>query len=253
MSPATAPAPQSDSAPLSELSRITGVIFEPAKTFADIAKRPGWIVPLVLVILVSLAFLYAFSVQVGFDRAIAKAIEGNERMAQMPPEQRQRIIDSQMRFAPFAGYAGIVIFTPVYYLIASGIILGIVKGLMDAPIKFKQVFAVMAYASALPRITFSALAGLVMFMQNPDDFNVQNPFASNPAALMNPGSSSKFVHSLAGSLDVFNMWVIVLIAFGLKAAGGKSLSFAGALGAVVLPWAVWVLGRAALASVFNFG
>ena len=248
-----AASPESEPEPLSEFSRVTGVVFEPAKTFADIAKRPGWIVPLILLILFSLFYLYGFSVHVGWERAITKANDASARMSQMPPDQRQRAVEMQLRVAPIMGYTGIVLFTPLYYLVASGVMLGIVKGLMDAPVTLKQVFAVISYASAVPRVIFSMLAGVVMFLQNPDDFDMQNPFASNPGALMSPENSSKFVHSLATSLDVFNLWVIVLIAIGLKAAGGKSLSFAGALGAVVLPWAVWVLGRAALASVFSFG
>ena len=248
-----AAAPGSEPAALSEFARLTGVVFEPGRTFADIAKRPAWIVPLILVILLSLFYLYGFSVHVGWERAITKAIDSSPRMAQLPLDQRQRAVEMQLRLAPIFGYAGIVIFTPLYYLVASGVMLGIVKGLMDAPVTLKQVFAVMSYASAVPRVIFALLAAVVMFLQNPDDFDMQNPFASNPGALMSPENSSKFVHSLASSLDVFNLWVIVLIAIGLKAAGGKSLSFAGALGAVVLPWAVWVLGRAALASVFSFG
>lgn len=250
MAPATAAAFESEPAPLSELSRVTGVVFEPSKTFADIAKRPAWVIPLVLVVLFSLVYLYAFSVHVGWERGITKAIDSSARVAQLPPEQRQRAIEMQLKFAPIAGYAGVVLFTPLYYLIAAGVLTGIVKGLLDVPVAFKQAFAVMAYASAVPRIIFSVLSGVVMFLQNPDDFDMQNPFVSNAGALMNPETSSKFVHSLAGSLDVFNIWVMFLIATGLKAAGGGKLSFGAAVFAVLTPWAVWVLGRAALASVF---
>jgi len=43
----------------------------------------------------------------------------------------------------------------------------------------------------------------------------------------------------------------LLVATGLKAAGGKKLSFGGALTAVALPWAILVLGRASLAGLFS--
>jgi len=46
---------------------------------------------------------------------------------------------------------------------------------------------------------------------------------------------------------LFVFWTIFLIATGLKAAAGKKLTFTGALMAVLLPWAVVVLGKAALA------
>jgi hypothetical protein len=52
-------------------------------------------------------------------------------------------------------------------------------------------------------------------------------------------------------LDLFVIWTILLMATGLKAAAGKKLTFTGALVAVVLPWAVWTLGKAAIAGAFS--
>ena len=95
------------------------------------------------------------------------------------------------------------------------------------------------------------LAIAVMFMKPPDDFNLQNPLVFNPGAFMDPLTSSKFLYSVATSLDLFRLWTLVLIAIGLKAAGGKQLSMGGAVTAVFLPWAIWTLGAAALAGVFS--
>jgi len=85
----------------------------------------------------------------------------------------------------------------------------------------------------------------VLFLKNPDEVNVQNALAFNPGAFMDPATSSKFLYSLATSLDLFSFWTILLMATGLKAAAGKKLSFGGALFAVVFPWAVYVLGKSA--------
>ena len=59
---------------------------------------------------------------------------------------------------------------------------------------------------------------------------------------MDPNTKSYFLHTLANSLDLFSAWKIILIALGLKAAAGKSLSFTGALLVVLIPWGIWVLG-----------
>jgi hypothetical protein len=92
---------------------------------------------------------------------------------------------------------------------------------------------------------------VVLHLKNPDEINVQNALAFNPGAFMDPNSGSKFLYSLATSLDLFSFWTILLIAVGLKAAAGKKLTFGGAVFAVVLPWAVYVLGKSALAGVFS--
>jgi hypothetical protein len=90
---------------------------------------------------------------------------------------------------------------------------------------------------------------VVMNLKNPDEFNINNPTAFNPGAFLDPQSASKFVYSLASSLDLFVIWTILLIATGIKAAAGKKLSFGGAFFAVALPWAIWIFCKAALAGL----
>jgi hypothetical protein len=171
-------------------------------------------------------------------------------MQQMTPEQKEQTLAVQMKFAAVGGYAGAIMGVPIYDLIVAAVLLGIAGGIMSGGMRFKQVFAIVCY-SGLPGVISAILTVVVIFLKNPDDFNLQNPLAFNPAAFMDPNTTSKFVYSLAGSLDLFVIWTILLMATGLKAAAGKKLTFAGALIAVVAPWAVVVLGKAALAGVFS--
>lgn len=235
---------------MGEFSRLTGVFFEPQKTFEDIARRPGFLVPMILIMVCSLAVMAVFTQHVGWDRLMRQQMETNSRMAQLTPEQRDNAIAVQSKFAPIIGIAGALIGLPIYFTVAAAVLLGIVAGIMSAPVKFIQVFSVMAYAS-LTGVVSAILTLVVMFLKSPDQFNLQNPLAFNPGAFMDPQTSSKFVYSLATSCDLFSFWTIFLIATGLKAAAGKKLSFGGALFAVILPWAVWVLGKSAIAGMFS--
>ncbi len=235
---------------MGEFARLTGIFFEPKKTFEDIAQRPGWLVPLILIIICAVAVMVMITQHVGFDRIIRQQMENNPRMAQLSPEQRDQALAMQTKFAPIGGAVGAVVVPPVYCLIASAVLLGIVAGIMSAPVKFKQVFAVMCYAS-LTGVVSSILTIVVIMLKNPDQFNLQNPLAFNPGAFMDPQASSKFLYSLATSLDLFSFWTMFLIATGLKAAAGKKLSFGGALFSVGLPWAIYVLGKSAIAGMFG--
>lgn len=232
---------------MGEFSRLMGVFFEPKRTFGDIAERPRWLAPTLLLIVASLAVIYLFNVHVGWDSYLHRIMDNNPRVQQLSPEQRDRVMNTQLRIVPIFSYVGAVLGVPLTFLVGGGLILGIVRGLLGAPIRFAQVFAVMAYAS-LPRVIFAALSIVVMFLKNPEDFDIQNSFGSNPGAYMDPQTSSRFLYSLAGAFDLFSIWVILLIAVGLKAAGGKRISFGGALFAVLLPWVVYVLIRGALAA-----
>jgi hypothetical protein len=250
MTPELLPEEEPQAKGLGEGSRLTGVFFEPAKTFEDVAARPGFWAPLILVIVVSLVYMALFGQHVGWERMIRHQTETSARAAQQPPEQREAGIQMAVKIAPIAGYVGVLVGIPLVWLIWSAVLLGIVKGMMSAQVRLKQVFAILCYAG-LPGVIMALLAIAVMFMKPPDDFNLQNPLVFNPGAFMDPLTTSKFLYSLASALDLFRLWTLVLVAIGLKAAGGKQLSMGGAMTAVFLPWAIWTLCSAALSGVFN--
>jgi hypothetical protein len=248
MTPEVVQPPEPDSAQIGAFSRITGVFFEPGKTFADIGRRPTWVVPVLLLVLVTVAVTFTMGQKIGWEQMVRQQMEANPRTAQLTAEQREAQIAVGTRMGGIFAYM-VPVFLPVYYLIVSGVLLGM-TAMMSAGLKFKQVFGVVAHAN-LPGLVSAVLMIVVMFLKSPSDLNIQNPLAFNPAAFMDPQTSSKFVYSLASSLDLFSFWIIFLLAIGLSAAAGKKLSFGGALTAVVVPWAIWVLGKSTLAGVFS--
>jgi len=235
---------------MGEFSRIVGVFFEPTRTFTDIAQRPSWIVPMILVILSVIGVTTVISQRIGWERILRHQNEASSRYQQSTQEQKDQTLAIQMKFAPVTAYVGAVIGVPIVDVIIAAVLLGIAGGLMGGGMRFKQVFAIVCY-SGLPGIISSILTVVVVFLKNPDDFNMQNPLAFNVGAFMDPNTASKFMYSLAGSLDLFVIWMILLLATGLKAAAGKKLTFTGALVAVILPWAVVILGKAAIAGAFS--
>jgi hypothetical protein len=248
MTPETVRIPEPDAPRMSAVSRVAGVFFEPSKTFEDIGRRPTWLVPLLLLIVATLAVVTVTAKRVGFEQVIRQQFENSSRAAQMTAEQREQAIAMQVRVGGMFAYA-VPIFLPIYYLVVSGVMLGF-TAMMSAGLRFKQVFAVVCHAN-LPALVSALLTIVVMFLKNPTEINVQNPLAFNPAAFMDPASTSKFVYSLSSSLDLFSFWIMFLMATGFKAAAGRKLSFGGALAAVVIPWAVWVLLKSTLAGVFS--
>ena len=94
-----------------------------------------------------------------------------------------------------------------------------------------------AAISATPKFA-KALGIVVIFLKNPDQFNLMNPLAFNPAAFMDQKTASKFIYTLASGCDLFVIWVLILTVIGLKAAAGKKLSTGAAAVAVVLPGSV---------------
>ena len=239
---------------MGEFSRLSGVFFEPGKTFADIAERPSWFAPLLLIILATVAFYVAYGQHVGWQAYVQDQIDmsarAQQQMQNMSPEQRQKSLDLQMKIMPVIYYVGPVLGMPLMYLFSSLILLGIASGLMSAGVKFKQIFAIECYAG-LVGIIPHLLGIVVMFLKSPDQFNLMNPLAFNPAAFMDQKTASKFLYTLGTGTDLFVIWTLIVTVIGLKAAAGKKLSTGGAAVAVILPYALLLLVGATLAGAFS--
>jgi hypothetical protein len=245
------PAPASDNAtpPLGEVGRITGVFFDPKKAFADIAARPGWIVPVVLLIVFYLAFMYLFTTHVGWEHSMRQAMEASTRVQNMDAQQREAALQMQLKFAPIGAYIVGPIAIVVVALIMAGVLLMVCK-MMGASLTFKQMFGISAYAM-LPGIVASILTIIVIFTQNPENFNLQNPIAFNVGHYLEPPpSTAKALYSIATSIDLFSFWTILLLAVGISVAARK-FPFSKALVAVVVPWVILVLVKAGWASLFG--
>jgi len=230
---------------MNEPGRLFGVFYEPGKVFADVAERPRWLVPLIVGILLAVSLTYAISTHIGWDQTIRQVFANNSRVAELPADQREQLIARSAKFASIVGWAGAVVFPPFFVLIVAGVLTGIFNGLLGTELKFVQTFAITAYAF-LVRGLYNLLLILLLYLKPPEDFNIQiSPFS--PAAYMNRQENPKWLMSLAGSLDLFTIWTIVLLAIGFSVAA-KKLSFSKALITIAIPWLVLVVAQMVLQS-----
>ena len=130
MTPENAAAVEPEPSRMGEFSRIVGVFFEPSKTFRDIAERPAWIVPMILVILAVMGIITAESQHIGWDRIFRHQMETNSRFQQMPADQREQQLAIQEKFASVGGYVFALIGVPVSDLIIAAVLLGIAGGVL---------------------------------------------------------------------------------------------------------------------------
>ena len=104
-----------------------------------------------------------------------QAMETNTRLQNMDAQQRESALQMQLKFAPIGAYIVGPIAIVVVALIMAGVLLMVCK-MMGASLTFKQMFGISAYAM-LPGLIASILTIIVIFTQNPENFNLQNPIA----------------------------------------------------------------------------
>ncbi|MFQ5694445.1 MAG: Yip1 family protein [Terriglobia bacterium] len=236
--------------PMGEIDRLTGVLFDPKPAFADIAAHPTrWWVPILIIAVLSLTFTYSFTQRVGWERFMRQQVAQNERFQQLPAEQREQILQQQLRFVPIFGYVGGAVGLLVLSLIVAGIFLFVFNVLLGAQVTYKQYFTLACY-SFLPYALTTVLAFVLLFLKEPRDFNLQNPTTSNIGAFLDPNTSPAWLISLATSIDLFTIWVLILLATGISAAARK-MSWGKAFTWVVLCWVVWLVIKTGWALAFS--
>ena len=235
--------------PLSEPARLINTFIAPGSTFADIRRNQSWWAPWVLMSIVSLAFVFVMGQKIGFDQImrneIAKKPAQMEQFEKLSPEQRARQMEVGAKITSYFSYA-----TPVFSLVGGLIVAGVLLAVFNfgagAEVTFKQSLAIVMYGF-LPFL-IHALLGIVSLTVgvDPEGFNVRNPVATNPAYFMNP-LEHKFLYGLLTAVDVFSIWVIVLLVIGYSSV--SKLKRSTAILIVAACFLVYKLASSALSAL----
>lgn len=242
-------APQS----MGAFARVIGALFSPRATFQDIARKPSWLLPLLILIILSMGITTIFSHRVGWRAFMEKqnlqSRSTQQRMERMTPEQRERMVEMQVKIAPIAGYIGALVGFPVISLVIAAIFMGIFNATSSASLDFKTSFGVVTH-SYMPFAIPSILGILVLYLKPPDTVDLQNLVASNVGALLSK-SAPMWQQSTGTSLDIFTFWVLGLMAFGYSVVRPRKLKIGTSLAWVVGVWVVYLLIKAGLLSMIG--
>lgn len=87
VSPA-APEPQSQ---MSAISRMFGVLFSPQKTFEDIVRKPSWLIPIIVLTILSIGVSFALIHRVNWRDYISQQIEKSPRLPNYRPSRKSSV------------------------------------------------------------------------------------------------------------------------------------------------------------------
>lgn len=240
---------------LSEFERIIDIFIAPSKAFADLKRKARWWVPWLLLTLVGTAYILTIDKKIGYE-AIVEARMAHatpffqHALDRMTPEQKQNVVESQIRGARRGIYLA-PFFILLYGLLAAGVLTPTFNFVLDAGVKFKDALAVVFYG-ALPRILWIALGIVVIFVGvEPEGFDQENPVASSLGAFLGINSDSHFLYRFLTGFDVFFIWIVIVIGLGFVQVASRKISKGSAIAVVAGWYLVLILCRAALSSILG--
>jgi hypothetical protein len=224
--------------------RLIGAVVSPEATFESIARRPGWLLPVLLLVVVNVAVAFS-SIRRGYVSAyIPRELE--ELTPGLTPDQRQKAIAIHTREAPVGAYAYAIIGTPIGLLIVAAVFFGAFRIGFGAAITFAQSFSVTAYA-AVPSIVRGFVALAFLWARPPTGASPLTVSMSNLGAYL-PAHVPLWLTTLGIHIDAFTFWTMGLLATGFAAASAKRVPRRTAFVMVIVIWAVYVLANAGLAA-----
>ena len=245
VSPA-APEPQPQ---MSAISRVFGVLFSPQKTFEDIVRKPGWVLPIVLLTILSIAVSFGLNQRVNWREFMSQQIEKSPQGAQLSTEQKEQRIEAGAKFAPISTYVFGTLGPLLIALIMALVMWGAYSLLGGASTNFSTAMAITAHAFMTGLIS-SPLFLLVIFLKAPGTIDLDNPVATNLAAFL-PDDSAKWLVALLKSFDVFTFWTLILIAIGFAVTSPKKLKGSKPYVIAFGVWAAYVVCRVGFAFAFS--
>lgn len=244
------PAPDAQEKPgISPFGRIIGVFFSPKATFEDIARKPSWVLPVILLTVLSIGVSFSINQRVNWREFMAQQIEKSPQSANMSAEQKEQRIEGGAKFSPIVtwviGVCGPILFT----LIVALVMWGAYNLLGGANTDFGTSFAITTHA-ALTGLVSSLLFILVLYLKPAGTVDMENPVATNLAALL-PEDSAKWLVALLKSIDIFTFWTLILLAIGFATTNPKKLKGSKAFTIAFSVWAVYVVLRVGSAWIFS--
>ncbi len=231
---------------------LTGIFFEPERTFDSLRERPRFLVAGLVMVVVFMAFYLFYLQRVGYENLITAETEVNaQKNPDMSDENKQQARDIQLKpFVKAIRYATPPIgFVIVFAAGAAIYLLGVI--MMGKSMTYKQALAVWVY-SGLPPLVLMMLANIVLLLVRPPDPTDYDAVASglrglvhaNPGAFMSSAASPVLV-TILGALDLFAFYGLFLAALGLRRVARLSAGSAWAIALVI--WLIGVIARIVIA------
>src|ERR1700719_3330894 len=247
---ASMPAPEAQSQPaMSPIGRIIGVFFSPKATFEDIVRKPSWVLPVVLLTLFSIAVSFAINQRINWREFMSQQIEKSPQASSMSAEQKEQRIEGGAKFSPPFTYV-IGFLGPIVGILCVALVMwGAYNLLSGANTDFRTSFAITAHAF-MTGLLSSLLFILVLYLKPYGTVDLENPVATNLAALLQD-DSTKWLVALLKSIDVFTFWTLIFLAIGFAATNPKKLRGSKAFTIAFSVWAAYVVCRVGVAFIFS--
>jgi len=220
-------------------SKILNIFFEPRKVFESLKTKPTWLVPFIILVLISVVSMY-----LTYPFIMADTIEKIRTNEKIPDEQKEMIVSrmEENTQPPWWQVALAPVGVLIYFLIVSGILFFVGNVLLGGDSSFRKVFSVYIYSSlvAIP----AAIIKIPLAVAK-KTAEVQTSLA----LFLSPDIKEAFIYRFFAHFDIFNIWMIILVSLGLAVM--YNFTVKKSFTTVFALWLLWAIVSSSLAGLFG--
>ncbi|MCX6843044.1 MAG: Yip1 family protein [candidate division WOR-3 bacterium] len=208
------------------------IYFSPSRAFGRLKEKPNWLVPLVIVLVFNMLFVFISSQYIDWGKQRQAALE-RMRERNVPQEQIDKATEGMDKFysSPTMRYGMPVVsalFIGVVALLFLAVIYNVSLPLFGGASDFKRTWAIVCNASLIA-VPSAIVRGVLVLLKGSAE-------VTTSLLVVAPNLKQPFLKGLLAQLDIFDFWKFMLIAIGLKVVFGLKGSKS-----YTLVFAVWVV------------
>lgn len=195
--------------PMNIVARFIGIITSPKATFASVVAHPKWLGMLALTTVLIAAFTaLPLTTPAGRQAGLDQQVESMKSIGFEVNDEMYAQMEKSSQMAPYTTGISVLFVSPIFTVIVAGILFAIFNAAMGGEASFKQVFTVLVHAGAVSALS-TVFSGVINYFRG----GVSS--AANLGALLPMLPEGSFVANLLGTVDVFLIWYVIVLAMGL--------------------------------------
>ena len=190
-------------------ARFIGILTAPRATYASVVANPKWLgMYLLTATLLAFGTALPMTTDAGKQAAVDQQVSAMEGFGMQVSDEQYAAIQKGTAIMPYTTAASVIVFMLLGYLVMAGILFAIFNAAMGGDASYKQVLTVLVHSSVIGAVG-AIFAGILNYFRGA---------VSSPATLgvLLPMLDDKsFFGKLAGMVDVFTIWGMIVLAIGL--------------------------------------
>ena len=220
--------------PMSTVTRLTGIFFEPTSVFRNLRAHPRWLVAILIIGILNAAYTTVFTRRITPERIVNFTADSMAETPFIPPEAVEKARTEgleQAKWPTFQAGAAVRKIVSAFFLvafIAALYLLGVLA--FGGRMHFWQTYAVVAHVFFPWILIQKVISFIVLFIKSPDDVHPlfgQESLVYDNLGLLVSSKDHPVLWVVATTIGVLSFYRLWLTAKGLQAGGTKVSSSAG--------------------------